>query len=102
LDPKRGLIRQAPFLTVTEHRLPYTPESLRSRWGRWLTGTDDGKALCNRWRAWLTECVERYEWEIDPEDARGPTTHGLRGSGVLLRVAAGYDTDQIANDIGMS
>jgi integrase len=80
----------------------YTPDSLRSRWGRWLTGTNDGKALCERWRAWLAECVERYAWEIDPEDVRGPTIHGLRGSGILLRIAAGYDTDQIANDIGMS
>lgn len=81
---------------------PYNPESLRSRWGRWLTGTEGGQALCKRWREWLVQCVDRYDWEIDPEDARGPTIHGLRGSGILLRVAAGYDTDQIANDIGMS
>jgi hypothetical protein len=80
----------------------YNPESLRSRWGRWLTGTEDGAALCERWRVWLLECVKRYDWEIEPEDARGPTIHGLRGSGILLRIAAGYDTDQIANDIGMS
>jgi hypothetical protein len=80
----------------------YNPDSLRSRWGRWLTGTDNGKALCERWRAWLAECVARYDWEIDPDDARGPTIHGLRGSGILLRIAAGYDTDQIANDVGMS
>ena len=80
----------------------YNPDSLRSRWGRWLTGTDAGKALCKRWRLWLAECIARYDWEIDPEDARGPTIHGLRGSGILLRVANGYDTDQIANDIGMS
>jgi hypothetical protein len=25
-----------------------------------------------------------------------------RRTGILLRIAAGYDTDQIANDIGMS
>ena len=80
----------------------YNPESLRSRWGRWLVETDAGKELCRRWREWLAECVTRYEWEIDPEDARGPTIHGLRGSGILLRVAAGYNTDQIANDVGMS
>jgi integrase len=79
----------------------YNPESLRSRWNRWLR-TEKGNALCQRWRAWLEECVKRYEWEIDPEDVNGPTIHGLRGSGILLRVAAGYDTDQIANDIGMS
>lgn len=80
----------------------YVPDSLRARWGRWLMGTEAGKALCTRWREWLAECVERYDWEIDPEDARGPTIHGLRGSGILLRHAAGYDVDQIANDIGMS
>jgi len=79
----------------------YNPESLRSRWGRWLK-SDNGREICNAWRKWLTECVTRYEWEIDPEDSRGPTIHGLRGSGILLRIAGGYDTDQIANDIGMS
>jgi predicted transcriptional regulator len=31
-----------------------------------------------------------------------PTIHGLRGTGILIRRAAGYDIDQIANDIGMS
>lgn len=81
--------------------LPYSTDSLRARWGRWLA-TDVGKAVCTRWRAWLTECVARYEWEIDPEEERGPTIHGLRGSGILLRHAAGYDTGQIANDVGMS
>lgn len=80
----------------------YNPDSLRSRWGRWLTKTPEGKALCDRWRAWLAECVTRYAWQIDPEDACGPTIHGLRGSGILVRMAAGYTTDQIANDIGMS
>lgn len=80
----------------------YKPESLRSRWGRWLTTTEGGKEVCKRWRSWLAECVARYDWEIDPEDARGPTIHGLRGSGILLRFASGYDADQIANDVGMS
>ena len=51
---------------------------------------------------WLSERVKRYEWEIDPDDARGPTIHGLRGTGILARRADGYDVDQIANDIGMS
>jgi hypothetical protein len=45
---------------------------------------------------------ETYEWEIDPDDARGPTIHGLRGTGILARHADGFDVDQIANDIGMS
>jgi hypothetical protein len=36
------------------------------------------------------------------EDSRGPTVHGLRGSGILLRYATGYGVNQIANDIGMS
>jgi hypothetical protein len=44
----------------------------------------------------------RYEWEIDPEDARGPTIHGLRGTGFLLRFAQGYDVAQISNDTGAS
>jgi hypothetical protein len=80
---------------------PYSTDGLRARWGRWLA-TDAGKGLAKRWRAWLAECVKRYEWDIDPEDARGPTLHGLRGAGILLRHAAGFDVDQIANDIGMS
>jgi hypothetical protein len=46
--------------------------------------------------------VARYEWEIDPEDSKGPTIHGLRGTGILTRFAQGYDRDQIANDVGMS
>jgi hypothetical protein len=36
------------------------------------------------------------------EDARGPTIHGLRGAGFLLRFAQGYDVAQIANDTGAS
>jgi hypothetical protein len=46
--------------------------------------------------------VTRYEWDIDPEDTRGPTIHGLRGTGILARQADGYDIEQIANDVGMS
>lgn len=81
---------------------PYTTDSLRARWGRWLTKTAEGRQLCRRWREWLTECVARYEWDIDPGEKRGPTIHGLRGSGILLRLASGYDVDQISNDVGMS
>jgi hypothetical protein len=33
---------------------------------------------------------------------KGPTIHGLRGTGVLLRWSEGFDVDQISNDIGMS
>lgn len=46
--------------------------------------------------------MTRYEWDIDPEDARGPTIHGLRGTGILARQVDGYDIEQIANDVGMS
>jgi hypothetical protein len=46
--------------------------------------------------------IARYEWEIDPDDTTGPTIHGLRGTGILLRLSEGYDTDQISNDVGMS
>ena len=81
---------------------PYTPDSLRARWGRWLVGTASGKVLCRHWKAWLAEQVTRYEWDIDPEDARGPTIHGLRGTGILARQADRYDVEQIANDVGMS
>jgi hypothetical protein len=58
--------------------------------------------VCAKWREWLAEQVAKYEWEIDPDDVKGPTIHGLRGTGVLTRWADGYDTDQISNDIGMS
>ena len=79
----------------------YTETSLRARWHRWLK-TNDGKVVCQRWKAWLTDMVRKYEWEIDPEEASYPTIHGLRGAGILIRRAAGHDIDQIANDIGMS
>jgi len=80
----------------------YSETSLRARWHRWLSKTESGQAVCVRWKEWLTQQVARYEWEIDPNDAKGPTIHGLRGTGVLLRWAEGFDTDQISNDIGMS
>jgi hypothetical protein len=81
--------------------VPYTETSLRARWHRWLK-TDDGKIVCERWKAWVAEMVRKYEWDIDPEEADYPTIHGLRGAGILIRRAAGHDVDQIANDIGMS
>lgn len=79
----------------------YSPDGLRSRWNRWLDSAA-GEILCTRWRAWLVQMVARYEWDIDPDDAKGPTIHGLRGTGLLARFAEGYDKDQIANDVGMS
>ena len=79
----------------------YTETSLRARWHRWLN-TTAGKALCAKWKEWLRQQIVRYEWELDAEDAKGPTIHGLRGTGVLLRWSEGYGVDQISNDIGMS
>ncbi|KLK91372.1 hypothetical protein AA309_19925 [Microvirga vignae] len=80
---------------------PYTPDRIRARWGRWLA-SKQGKELCRRWKEWLVVQVKRYGWEIDPEDVRGPTLHGLRGTAVLTRRRAGYTAQAIANDIGMS
>lgn len=80
---------------------PYTPDGLRSRHHRWL-GSDTGQRLCKRWRDWVGEMKRRYEWEMDPDDAKGPTIHGLRGAGILARFAEGFDAGQIANDIGAS
>jgi integrase len=81
---------------------PYTTSSLRMRWNRWLD-TDEGKALCKVWQEWVAKQVQKFEWDIDPEeDAANPTIHGLRGTGILARRLAGHDVDQIANDIGMS
>jgi hypothetical protein len=58
--------------------------------------------VCAKWKEWLTQQVALYDWEIAPDDVKGPTIHGLRGTGVLLRSAEGFDVDQISNDIGMS
>ncbi len=80
----------------------YTGDGLRARWNRWLEDTEHGRALCKRWKQWVAGQVKKYEWDIDPEDADHPTIHGLRGTGILARAEAGYEVDQIANDIGMS
>ena len=77
-------------------------KSLRARWHRWLGKTDAGRQVCAKWKGWLAQQVARYEWEVDPDDVKGPTIHGLRGTGVLTRWAEGFDVDQISNDIGMS
>lgn len=78
---------------------PYSPTSLRARYHRWL-GTKDGKEFCRQWKAWLAKQIKKYEWEIDPDDVKGPTIHGLRGTGILARYAEGFDESQIGNDIG--
>jgi integrase len=81
---------------------PYTETSVRARWNRWLRRTLEGRELCRRWQEWVTAQVRKYEWEIAADDANNPTIHGLRGAGILIRFALGYEIDQIANDIGMS
>lgn len=78
----------------------YSETSLRARYHRWL-GTDSGKEFCALWQAWLKVQIKKYEWDIVPEETLNPTIHGLRGTGILARFAAGADVDQIANDIGM-
>jgi hypothetical protein len=89
------------FYLFSPRGVAYTETSLRARWHRWLK-TEDGKIVCERWKAWVAAMVRKYEWEIDFEQANYPTIHGLRGAGILIRRAAGHDIDQIANDIGMS
>jgi len=59
--------------------VPYTDTSLRARWMRWLRKTPKGKELCKNWQKWLTEMVAKYDWDIDPEDAKNPTVHGCAG-----------------------
>jgi hypothetical protein len=80
---------------------PFTTTSIQARWQRWLN-REAGQDLCQRWQTWVAEMVRKYEWDIDPVEATNPTIHGLRGTGILIRFAQGYDIDQIANDIGMS
>ena len=65
------------------------------RWGRWLEDTPEGKQLCRRWKEWVAVHVNKYEWDIDPEDAYHPTIHCLRG--ILASAEQGYEVDQIAN-----
>lgn len=99
---KAPIERHRPDLYIyTPRGRPYTTDAIRSRWGRWLA-SPKGKALCKKWKEWLTIQVARYGWDIDPEEVRGPTLHGLRGSAVLMRRQLGYEAQAIANDIGMS
>lgn len=81
---------------------PYSPDALRARWHRWLEKTPEGRELCRLWHEWIASQARRYEWDIQPEDSQNPTIHGLRGTGILARFEQGYETDQIANDVGMS
>lgn len=99
---KAPIERHRPDLYLyTPRGEPYTPMRIRARWGRWLA-TSVGKELCKLWKEWLAIQVKRYGWEIDPEEVRGPTLHGLRGAAVLIRRKAGYEAQAISNDIGMS
>lgn len=69
--------------------------------GGW-TGLRRAKPYVRNGKSGSPQQTARYEWEIDPDDAKGPTIHGLRGTGLLLRWSDGYDVNQISNDIGMS
>ncbi len=80
---------------------PYTTTSLQARWQRWLKRTEVGRELCKLWQKWVADMVRKYQWDITSE-ATNPTIHGLRGAGILIRRAQGYDVDQISNDVGMS
>ena len=80
----------------------YSENSLRARYHRWLNDTTDGREFRSQWQSWLAEQIKKYEWDITTEDAKNPTIHGLRGTGILKRRAQGNDVDQISNDVGMS
>jgi hypothetical protein len=80
---------------------PYTKTSLRARYNRWLK-TENGKLLCKKWQEWVGEQARKYQWDMDEEDWKHPTIHGLRGTGILLRRGRGCNNEQISNDIGMS
>jgi hypothetical protein len=81
---------------------PYSPDSLRARYNRWLNKTPEGRELCRLWQDWIARQIKKYEWDIEPEDTKHPTIHGLRGTGILLRRSAGFSNEQISNDVGMS
>lgn len=79
----------------------YNPDSLRSRWIRWLA-SEEGKTLKAKWTEYCAFLAERAGEDFDPEDLKQPALHGLRGSAVALRRMAGATVQQICNDIGMS
>jgi hypothetical protein len=45
---------------------------------------------------------KRDSWDIQAENSKNPTIHGLRRTGILARFEEGLEVDQIANDIGMA
>lgn len=99
---KAPIAKHNPDLYIyTPRGNAYTTMAIRSRWHRWLV-TAEGKALCDQWRAWLTIQVKRYGWDIEPDEVKGPTLHGLRGATVVSRRQQGYEAQSISNDIGMS
>ncbi|MGE3245059.1 MAG: hypothetical protein AB7J19_01910 [Beijerinckiaceae bacterium] len=77
----------------------YTTEGIRSRWNRWLR-TADGTDFLKRWAAWESDIRERDQMPATGE--MRPTLHGLRATAVVRRRLAGYQNEQISNDIGMS
>jgi integrase len=80
----------------------YNPDSFRSRWNRWLMGTEQGKELLRKWRDYCQYLAERAGEDLDADEIKQPALHGLRGSAVVIRRMAGAAHQQIANDIGMS
>jgi hypothetical protein len=80
---------------------PHTKTSMRARYNRWLK-TEDWKLLCKKWQEWVGQQARKYQWDMDEEDWKHPTIHGLRGTGILLRRGRGCNNEQISNDIGMS
>ena len=94
-------VTMAKFI-CTHHAGPLTRKLATRSVASLVEKTPAGNAVCKKWIDWLKLQIARYEWELDPDDAKGPTIHGLRGTGVLLRWSEGFDVDQISNDIGMS
>jgi hypothetical protein len=66
-----------------------TPRQVCARYQRSLKKTPDGKEFCRLSQTWLTAQVKKYDWDINPEDTKNPTIHGLRGTGILTRYAQG-------------
>src|ERR1035437_5087753 len=94
--------RRSFHIPLTTAGAPDSPDSLRARYNRWLNKTPEGRELCRLWQDWVVRQIKKYEWDIDPEDTKHPTIHGLRGTGILLRRYAGFSNEQISNDVGMS
>ncbi len=80
---------------------PYTPAGFRARWNRWLK-TSPGQELMRRWGEYIDRNLVLFAGELDEDERKKPTLHGLRATAVVLRRMAGYQPQQISNDIGMS